>query len=152
MKTESRKAFTMIELVMVIVVIGILSAIAIPKFAESTKMAHLSKAKSVLSSVMSAMATERQKRILRGKADENIEDLGDATYAFYKFQNGTQSEILVFPEKNCATGQTACWSRASATSYIYKFADSAEADAKFKLENNRLVCDGTAAACAKILD
>lgn len=143
----------MIELIYVIVIIGILSAVAIPKFAETTKLAHLSKAQSVVTNVMSAIVTERQKRILRGDFT-SITDLGDATYAFNKFssaQNGDQNEILAFPEKNCAAGQTACWSRTSATTYVYKFADSTEGEAKFKLDNSKLVCDNDASDCAKVL-
>jgi general secretion pathway protein G len=61
-----KKAFTMVELVFVIVVIGILSAIAIPKFAATRDDAIISKALAEVSAMRSAIATERQKRILRG--------------------------------------------------------------------------------------
>ena len=61
-----KKAFTMIELVFVIVVIGILTAIAIPKFAATRDDAIISKAKAEVAAMRSAIATERQKRILRG--------------------------------------------------------------------------------------
>jgi general secretion pathway protein G len=56
----------MIELVFVIAVIGILSAIAIPKFAVTRNDAIVTKAKTTVGALRSAIATERQKRILKG--------------------------------------------------------------------------------------
>ena len=61
-----KKAFTMVELVFVIVVIGILSAIAVPKFAATRDDAIVSKGRAEVAAMRSAVATERQKRILRG--------------------------------------------------------------------------------------
>lgn len=61
-----KKAFTMLEIVFVIVVIGILSAIAIPKFAATRDDAIVSKARATVGALRSALATERQKRILKG--------------------------------------------------------------------------------------
>jgi general secretion pathway protein G len=143
-----KNAFTMIELIFVIVVIGILAAIAVPKFSETTNIAHLAKAKSQLISVMTSIAAERQKRILR--ADFNpISGLGSGSYAFSNFTNGNQDAVVQFPIKNCATDEKGCWTR-SGTSYVYKFVDSGSAN--FKLENNRLVCDDDSADCAKLLD
>jgi len=72
MNIASKKAFSMIELIFVIVVIGILSAIAIPKFAATRDDAVITKAMATIGSIRSAIATERQKRILRGEfADIN---------------------------------------------------------------------------------
>ena len=65
MKT-SKQAFTMIELVFVIVVIGILSAIAIPKFAATRTDAQISKGRADISSIRSAIMTERQSRLITG--------------------------------------------------------------------------------------
>ena len=67
MMYTSHKAFTMIELVFVIVVIGILSAIAIPKFAATRDDAVITRARDTVASLRSAIATERQKMILRGE-------------------------------------------------------------------------------------
>ena len=64
-----RKAFTMVELVFVIVIIGILSAIAIPKFAATRDDAEVSKGRAEVAAMRSAIATERQKRILSGDFD-----------------------------------------------------------------------------------
>jgi general secretion pathway protein G len=56
----------MLELVFVIVVIGILSAIAIPRFAATRDDAVISRARAAVGAMRSAVATERQKRILKG--------------------------------------------------------------------------------------
>ena len=66
MNTSSQKAFTMMELVFVIVVIGILSAVAVPKFAATRDDATITKARTTVAAISSALSTERQKRILRG--------------------------------------------------------------------------------------
>lgn len=66
----TRRAFTMVELTFVIVIIGILSAIAVPKFKNTVDEAYISKAESVVSTLRSAIATERQKKILKGEAPD----------------------------------------------------------------------------------
>ena len=63
---DMKKAFTVIELIFVIVMVGILSAIAIPKFAATRDDAQIMKGRAEVSAMRSAIATERQKRILRG--------------------------------------------------------------------------------------
>ena len=61
-----KSAFTMVELVFVIVVVGILAGVAIPKLAATRDDAYISKAKTQVASVRNALSMERQKRILRG--------------------------------------------------------------------------------------
>jgi general secretion pathway protein G len=61
-----RFAFTMIELVFVIVILGILAAIAIPKFAATRDDAQVAKGRSDASAIRSAIVSERQGRLLRG--------------------------------------------------------------------------------------
>ena len=64
-----KKAFTMMELVFVIVVIGILAAVAVPKLAATRDDAYISRASSTVAALRNAIATERQKRILKGNFD-----------------------------------------------------------------------------------
>jgi len=138
MNRYNGNAFTMIELVFVIVVIGILSAIAIPKFAATRDDAIMSKARTTLASVRSAISTERQKRILRGNFT-NIGDLGNATVAFGLFDNNASNRVLEYDVKNCATDAKSCWNRTSNTTYVFKKPDGE--DSTFTLNSNRLTGD-----------
>ena len=69
MYLKKRKAFTMLELTFVIVVIGILSSIAIPKLTVTRDDAEVSKGRSAVAALRSALAMERQKKILKGEFD-----------------------------------------------------------------------------------
>ena len=64
-----KRAFTMIELIFVIVVIGILASIAIPRFAATRDDAEITKAIATIGAIKSSVATERQKRAIRGDFD-----------------------------------------------------------------------------------
>lgn len=63
---KSKNAFTMIEMVFVIVVLGILAAIAIPKFVATRTDAEITKARSDIASIRSAIVSERQTGLIRG--------------------------------------------------------------------------------------
>ena len=154
MQTANQKAFTLIELVFVIVILGVLAAIALPRFASTADTAYLSKAQSTLATVRSALATERQKRILRGDTTTNITDLSldslgaATTNAFDHFSADGQTtpayaEVLRYPVKACGTNQRACWSHTAGTTvYSYIFPNSStgvDGQADFALVNNRLL-------------
>ena len=91
----------MIELVFVIVVIGILSAIAIPKMVATRDDATIAKEIATIGAVRSALATERQKRILRGDftAITSLNSTG-TNVAFSTFSadiSGSTANVLNMP-------------------------------------------------------
>ncbi|OQX60379.1 MAG: hypothetical protein B5M52_00180 [Helicobacteraceae bacterium 4484_230] len=64
---KNTKAFTMIELVFVIVVLGILAAVAIPRFSATRDDAKIAAGRATIAAVRSGIVSERQTRLLRGQ-------------------------------------------------------------------------------------
>jgi general secretion pathway protein G len=63
-----KKAFTMIELVFVIVILGILSAVAFPKLSGVLEDANYASALATISSLRTAITNERQNNLIKGSA------------------------------------------------------------------------------------
>ncbi len=59
-KFHSRKGFTLIELMIVVVIIGILAALAIPRFMQATVKSRQSEAKGILKQIYTMERTFRQ--------------------------------------------------------------------------------------------
>ena len=143
MQARHKKAFTMMELIFVIVVIGILSAIAIPKFAATRGDAVISKAKATVASVRSAIATERQKLILRGTFAP-ITSVGSQTgynkVIFDGINGDTSISTLEYPPLSCksATAKSECWYTGDNVTYTFYMPTGTGVD--FNLTNNRFVC------------
>ncbi|WP_309495806.1 type II secretion system protein [Sulfurovum sp.] len=142
MLMSSKKAFTMIELVFVIVVIGILAAIAVPKMAATRDDATITKAIATIGSVRSAIVTERQKRILRGDFTNPITTLHSADGVFDIFNvdaDGNRGRVLEYPVLDCtAQGKSkGCWS-VNGTTYTYTMPTSGSVD--FNITSSRFNC------------
>jgi general secretion pathway protein G len=116
----SRGAFTMIELVFVIVVVGILAGIAIPKFAATRDDAIVSKARATIGSVRSALSMERQKRILRGDFNTTLQTPSGSRVFVIK-ANNQESNLTEYPVKKCPASGTKsnCWERRANDTFIF---------------------------------
>lgn len=94
-----RNAFTMLELVFVIVVIGILASVAVTKLAATRDDAEIAKGRSDVSAIRSAIVSERQTRLLRGDSSF-VNDLDNAAF-------GSDGESLFDDnDSNLANGGT----------------------------------------------
>jgi len=142
MNKNNKKAFTMLELTFVIVIIGILSAVAIPKFAVTRDDATIIKAKTTIATIRNAISTERQKRILRGSFTP-ISSLSSASGLdvpiFDGFNGDVNNTVLEYPLQSCATASsTACWRETAPGQYTYNMPITGSV--VFVLNNNRFDC------------
>ena len=146
-----KNAFSMLELIMVIVIIGILSAIAIPRFAASRDDAQIAKARTTVAAIRSAIGAEKQKRILRGNfvAITTLGDNGDNV--FDTFDNGTE-RVVEYSVRGCEEENRGCWTTnktGADTEYTYRLPSSTE-EVVFKVEGNRFICQTTPGNCDRL--
>jgi prepilin-type N-terminal cleavage/methylation domain-containing protein len=67
-RTTSESGFTLIELVIVIVILGILAAVAIPKYEDMREQARVATIKGQLGAIRSAVAIQYARNALNGIA------------------------------------------------------------------------------------
>lgn len=89
---KSKYAFTMIELIFVIVVLGILSAVAIPKMAATRDDAQITKGRSDIASIRSAIISERQTRLIKGDSSW-INSLSSGTTTLFDGNGTTSNDV-----------------------------------------------------------
>ena len=147
---RSKNAFSMIELVFVIVVLGILAAIAVPKFSATRTDAQIAKGRSDVAAIRSAIVSERQTRIMKG--DSNwINSLSSSSTTLFD-GNGTAPLLMYGVTAGSSDGD---WSTSGSfpfTSYTFKVGGSDcdftydDDDGKFTLDN------GQDAICSKLVN
>jgi len=144
---KSKKAFSLIELVFVIIIIGILASVAIPRLAATRDDAFIAKAKATVASVRSALSIERQKRILRGDFTA-VTAVGDATNVFGVFSaasNGDTRDVLEYAIVSTPNTKDK-WSfivgggKSGRDRYRFK---STLADVDFEVVAGKFQCDAT---------
>jgi len=94
---DIRPAFTMIELIFVIVVLGILGAVAIPRLAASRDDAVLVKGKSQVAAIRSGIALQKSKNMLEGTSPFLPTALDNTAGRLFNYNDGNSSNILEYP-------------------------------------------------------
>lgn len=118
---NNKKAFTMIELVFVIVVLGILAGIAIPRLAVSRGDAQVTTGRADVASIRSAIINERQQRLFRGNPAfiATLNPPGSATIF-----GGLPAQILLQYPLTPAVAQGSWAAVGNGLNYSYSFGNS----------------------------
>lgn len=112
-----RNAFTMIELVFVIVVLGILAAIAVPRLAATRDDAMIAKVRGDVAAIRAAIVSERQTRLMRGESNY-ITQLGNS------FEGNGSGPLMMYPPK--AGSGKGEWSSSDGLTFTIKVVDTTD--------------------------
>lgn len=107
----------MIELVFVIVVLGILAAIAIPRLAATRDDAQITKGRSDVAAIRAAIVSERQGRLLKGESNY-ITKLDGKTTGMLFDGNDSNHTLLQYGIK-AESGKNGHWSGTN-NSYVFR--------------------------------
>jgi len=112
----------MIELVFIIVILGILAAVAIPRLAATRDDAEIAKGRSDVSAIRAAIVSERQGRLLQGSSTY-INQLDDAAQGVENEalfdNNGTVANTLLQYGITSAN-RNGHWMKTGANTYTYQ--------------------------------
>ena len=113
-----KNAFTMIELVFVIVILGILAAVAIPRLSATRTDAEISKGRADIASIRTSIVTERQTRLITGSSVWITKLHGDS--GVYFDGNGSSNLLMYGITPKVADGHWHGYA-ADGTKHTYKY-------------------------------
>ena len=147
-----KSAFTMIELVFVIVILGVLASIAVPKFSATRTDAQITKLRSEVASIRSSIINERQSRMMSGSFSyiSKLDGLsntssndGDALFD----TNGTNT-LLQYP---IYAKSSSGWSKLTSTTYKANFGTDS-ATFTYTVANGTFDCTHANSGCKKLVE
>jgi general secretion pathway protein G len=148
---STKPAFSMIELVFVIVIIGILASVAIPRLAVTRDDAEISKARVTVASVRNALGMERQKRILRGDFTTIVAVGGTNTGVFGNFDDDSSKPMVLEYAMPSSTNKGKWSVSGTGATTEYKFNSSAAGNPIFVVTDGKFICKENV-DCSSLLD
>ena len=130
-----KKAFTMVELIFVIVILGILAMVALPRLASSKEDAEIARVKAEIAAIRSAIQTHRGANLLKQNSRGYPDDL--TARRIEEITNGTKLSQKY-------------WSVSRDGSELNVTIGSRTATFTYDRTTGRLTCQNTNALCRKI--
>jgi general secretion pathway protein G len=149
----TRKAFTMIELVFVIVVLGILAATAIPRLAATRDDANIAKGRANILAIRSGIIGERQGRMFRGDSSwaTTLDNAALNTEDVTLF-NATNNNLPILQNGVQSRNADGRWMKTGNTQYTYSVFGAA-VTFDYNTTNGVFDCAGAAgSSCALLTD
>jgi len=167
-----KSSFTLIELIFVIVIIGLLASVAVPKFMQTKASASSNSAKSVVSSIRTTIETKHGEWIINDDLDSGdgytpqgypikLDEASDNASGEDLFVGTSTLKLLKNPIKSCLNND--CWFKYKADDtdnnlsyYEYKFNDDEYITLEYNGSNGKFSCisDGGMSKkdCESIID
>ena len=150
-----KPAFTLLELVFVIVVIGILAAIAVPKLMVTRNDAVIVKGKSQVSAIRNGISLQKSRNMLKGDSTPYPDKLDNVTtynvndQKLFYFNDGNSSNILEYPiySKKNADGH---WVKTAQFSYAYYVTHDTNVSFDYNNTTGSFDCNHTDTNCKQL--
>ncbi len=150
-----KSAFTMIELIFVIVVIGILAAVAVPRLMVTRGDAVLVKGKSQVSAIRNGISMQKSRNMLTGDATPYPDKLDNVTtynisgQKLFYFSDGNQSNILQYPiySKKDMDGH---WIKTASDKYAFYITQDKNVSFEYNSTTGSFDCDHTKTDCQEL--
>jgi len=155
-----KKAFTMIEIIFVIVILGILSSVAISKMAVTREDAIISKGRSEVAAIRNAISLKRNTNILMGKGasyPSHLDALGSnsanwgagkALFDYDSNSSDTDAKLLDYPIYSKLRGG---WRKVAVDTYTFN-ATAIDVNFTYTPSSGSFDCDHTIKLCKDLTE
>ena len=149
---QTRNAFTMIELIFVIVILGILSSIAISRMAVTRDDAMITKGRSQVSAIRNAIALAKSMKMMQGNVayPSKLDNLASASATSGKlFDTDGTTKLLDYPVY--AKNDDGHWTKKSTNVYTFHIMGQ-DIDFTYNKNDGSFDCDHTDNICKKLTE
>jgi general secretion pathway protein G len=140
------RAFTIIELVFVIVVLGILASIALPKLSDTVVQANIAKGRGDVATIRTAIANERQSQVIKGETSY-ISKLSSGTTTLF---TGDGTRTLLMYGIAAGTGSGNWQGNANGLNYTFTVGNSVN-NFEYTPSDGKFLCT-SGNECSKLVD
>ena len=142
------KAFTLIELIFVIVIIGLLSVVIVPHFSNLSTHSKSTALKSTVSTILDNVENIHGEWIVNDNFSWTPEhgscDLNSTSgYPSTLDSNGSKlfECVMKIPPKRCGNSQNGCFDEGNTNEYYYYFSPDSYVKFEYNSSNGEIVCD-----------
>jgi general secretion pathway protein G len=153
-----KKAFTMIELIFVIVILGILASVAVSKMAVTRDDAIIVKGKSQVAAIRNAITLMRNKNMLQGLGaswPSKLDRLAGATStdgaAIFGYDTSTSDDKKLLDYPLYAKNADGHWRKTANNTYAFKVMDT-DVSFTYTASNGQFDCSHTGQYCKALTE